>query len=714
MNQQQNIVQEQKKIPSAPEDFPVYLFHKGENYKTYELLGCHRAEQDGQTGFLFRVWAPHAKGIRVVGDFNHWDYTAAPKMAQMENSSDLWECFIPGVQIYDAYKYYIEKQDGSFCYKSDPYAYHMETRPGTASKVYDIDGFKWTDGRYRSTVSRRNLMKNPLNIYELHLGSWKQTEEGEFLSYNRLAEQLIPYVKEMGYTHIELMPVSEYPFDPSWGYQVTGYYAPTSRYGTPHAFMNFVNQCHLAGIGVIVDWVAAHFPKDEQGLYEFDGQCCYEYEDPLKNEHPDWGTRIFDYGKHEVKSFLISNVVYWLEKYHVDGIRVDAVASMLYLDYGKQDGQWRANQYGENKNLEAIEFLREMNTAAFEANPSALMIAEESTAFPLVTKPPYEGGLGFNFKWNMGWMNDMLQYMSTDPLYRKGLHHNLTFSLTYAFSENYILPLSHDEVVHGKASMINKMPGDYDQKFDNLRAFYGYMMAHPGKKLNFMGNEFAQFIEWNFAQGLDWLLLDYPRHRQMQDYVKDLNHFYLEHPPLWQNDTDWEGFQWISHDDHEQSVIAFRRIDQKGKELIAVCNFCPVLRENYRIGVPYRGKYTPVLSSDDKKYGGLGTALTAVTSEDVPMHGYLQSVELTVPPMSTVFYTVEKKRVAGTKKKAEGAVKAKKAPASKTAAKKSSAEQKKANPTPKVANASDKKKVPAKAETGNLDEKKAAKKSRKK
>ncbi len=639
---------------------PAYLFHKGENYKAYDFFGCHKAVCDDEEGFWFRVWAPHAKSIRVVGDFNHWDYTEAPSMKRLESSPEIWECFIPNVAIYDAYKYYIEKQDGSFCYKSDPYAYHMETRPGTAGKVYDIDGFKWTDGRYRSTVSRRNIMKNPLNIYEVHLGSWKQTDDGEFLSYNRLAEQLIPYVKEMGYTHIELMPVSEYPYDPSWGYQVTGYYAPTSRYGTPHAFMNFVNQCHMAGIGVIVDWVAAHFPKDEQGLYEFDGQCCYEYEDPLKKEHPDWGTRIFDYGKNEVKSFLISNVVFWLEKYHIDGIRVDAVASMLYLDYGKQDGEWRPNQYGDNKNLEAIEFLREMNAAAFQQNHAALMIAEESTAFPLVTKPGFDGGLGFNFKWNMGWMNDMLQYMSTDPLYRKGLHNNLTFSLTYAFSENYVLPLSHDEVVHGKASLINKMPGDYDQKFDNLRAFYGYMMAHPGKKLTFMGDEFAQFIEWNYAQGLDWLLLDYPRHRQMQEYVRDLNHFYLENPALWQNDTDWQGFQWISHDDRDQSIIAFRRIGQRGKELVIVCNFCPVLRENYRIGAPFAGKYVPVLCSDDKKYGGMGTKLSTVSSEEVPMHGCGQSIVLTIPPMSATFYIIEKQRAVKPKKPGEAKAKAEK------------------------------------------------------
>jgi 1,4-alpha-glucan branching enzyme len=658
-----NTAEEKKK--TTPEDFPLYLFHKGENYQAYDLLGCHRAVRNEQEGFLFRVWAPHAKSIKVVGDFNFWDYTEAPDMKKMENSSSVWECFIPGVQIYDAYKYYIEKQDGSFCYKSDPYAYHMETRPGTASKVYDIEGFHWTDGRYRANLSRKDMIRRPINIYEVHLGSWKRDENGEFLSYNRMAEQLVPYVKEMGYTHIELMPISEYPFDPSWGYQVTGYYAPTSRYGTPHAFMNFVNTCHEAGIGVIIDWVAAHFPKDENGLYEFDGECCYEYTDPLKNEHPDWGTRIFDYGRNEVKSFLISNVAYWLDKYHIDGIRVDAVASMLYLDYGKRDGQWRPNRYGENKNLEAIAFLQEMNEAAFRVQPHALMIAEESTAFPMVTKPAYDGGLGFNFKWNMGWMNDMLQYMSTDPYFRKGVHQNLTFSMTYAFSENYILPLSHDEVVHGKASMINKMPGDYEQKFDNLRAFYGYMMAHPGKKLCFMGNEFAQFIEWNYAQGLDWLLLDYPKHRQMQEYVRDLNHFYLDHSSLWQNDSDWEGFSWISHDDFEQNVIAFRRIDKKGKEIIAVCNFCPVRREDYRIGVPYKGKYTPILSSDDEKYGGVGTVLTEVKSEELAMHGYDYSISLTLPAMSTVFYSIEKAPVRKPKAKAASS-KETKAAASKT------------------------------------------------
>lgn len=651
-------------------DARLQRFHSGTDSRSYELLGCHKHTDLDKEGFLFRVWSPHAKSIKVVGDFNSWDYTEAPEMKKI--TSSVWECFIENVEIYDAYKYYIEKQDGSFCYKSDPYAYHMETRPGTASKVYDLDGFKWTDGRYRSSRARKDFLKNPVNIYEVHLGSWRQYENGEFLSYTRMAEQLIPYVKEMGYTHIELMPISEYPYDPSWGYQVTGYFAPTSRYGTPHAFMDFVNRCHEAGIGVILDWVAAHFPKDESGLYEFDGQCCYEYSDPLKNEHPDWNTRIFDYGKNEVVSFLLSNAVYWLEKYHIDGIRVDAVASMLYLDYGKQEGQWRANIHGDNKNLEAIEFLRKLNTAAFEENKSVLMIAEESTAFPLVTKPAFDGGLGFNLKWNMGWMNDMLEYMSTDPLFRQGVHKNITFSFTYAFSENYVLPMSHDEVVHGKCSLINKMPGDYDQKFDNLRAFYGYMMGHPGKKLNFMGNEFAQFIEWNYAKSLDWLLLDYEKHRKMKDYVRDLNLFYLENSPLWQNDADWEGFKWISHDDAENNIITFRRIDKKGKELVIICNFCPVERKNYRIGVPYAGTYTPVMNSDDEKYGGTGTVLSAVHSEPVAEHGYDNSIALNVAPLATTFYRITKDPAVKTSAGKDVSTKAKRATkpkAVKTAAK---------------------------------------------
>lgn len=666
---------------AQPEDFPLYLFHKGENFKTYELLGCHRhTDPDGKEGFIFRVWAPHAKSIKVVGDFNYWDYTEAPNMEKISDS--VWACFIEGVKIYDAYKYYIEKQDGSFCYKSDPYAFHMETRPGTASKVYDIEGFKWSDGKYRSAKARKDFTKNPMNIYEVHMGSWKKHDNDEFLSYTRMAEQLIPYVKEMGYTHIELMPISEYPYDPSWGYQVTGYYAPTSRYGTPHAFMDFIDRCHKEGIGVILDWVPAHFPKDESGLYEFDGGCCYEYSDTLKYEHPDWGTRIFDFGRNEVISFLVSNAMYWLEKYHIDGLRVDAVASMLYLDYGKQDGQWRPNIYGGNENLEAIQFFKTLNTAIHTFHKSAVVIAEESTAFPKVTHSPEEDGLGFNFKWNMGWMNDLLQYMSADPIYRKHMHRNLTFTFTYVFSENYVLPLSHDEIVYGKCSMINKMPGDYDQKFDNLRAFYAYMMAHPGKKLSFMGNEFAQFNEWDFTKSLDWMLLEYPKHQQMLNYVKDLNHFYLDNSPMWQNDSDWEGLQWICHDDYMQSIIAFRRIDKKGKEVIAACNFCPVTREEYRLGVPAWGEYTPVLSSDDVQYGGTGTALKTVMSEAIPSHGYPYSISVTMPQMSTVYYTYTKKPLpkkkaaakSGTKKTASAAkpaVKTKKAAAPKTAAKKS-------------------------------------------
>ncbi|MGZ9586175.1 1,4-alpha-glucan branching protein GlgB [Paenibacillus marinisediminis] len=621
------------------EQTPAELFHRGANFKAYEWLGCHAHTVKNIEGYIFRVWAPHAKSVRVVGSFNDWNIDA-PIMNKLTDG--IWEYFAESAKPYDSYKFYIERPDGTFVYKSDPYGFHMETRPGTASKIYDICGFKWTDQTYRNSKTNKQVMNEPVNIYEVQLGSWKQYEDGEYFNYAKLTEELIPYVKEMGYTHIELMPVSEYPYEPSWGYQVTGYYAPTSRYGTPHEMMSFINECHVMGIGVILDWSVAHFPKDENGLYEFDGECCYEYKDSLKNEHPDWNTRIFDYGRNEVMSFLISNAIFWIENYHIDGLRVDAVASMLYLDYGRRGGEWRPNIHGSNVNLEAVTFLQKLNKAAFAYDPTVMMIAEESTAFPFVTKPDYMGGLGFNFKWNMGWMNDMMDYMSTDPLFRKNKHNNITFSFTYAFSENYVLPLSHDEVVHGKYSMINKMPGDYDQKFNNLRAFYGYMIGHPGKKLNFMGNEFAQFIEWDYNKGLDWSLLTYEKHQQMHDYVKDLNFYYLENPPLWENDADWEGFKWISHDDWQKSVIFFRRMDRNGNEIIVACNFCPVTWEDYRIGVPYQGTYIPVLSSDDAKYGGTGTVLSPLISEPIHYHNYDFSIRMTIPPMSTVFYQVKK------------------------------------------------------------------------
>ncbi len=607
-------------------------FASGKSSQAYNFMGCHKTKN----GYVFRVWAPNAASIFVVGSFNNWDTSACP----MHNIGyGVWEAIVNEAQIFDEYKYYIIKKNGTAVYKSDPYAFHACTRPENASKVYDLDGFKWTDSEYCSKRAKKDITKEPMNIYEVHLGSWLQHEDGNFLSYTDIADKLVKYVKSMNYTHVELLPISEYPYDPSWGYQVTGYYAPTSRYGTPKDFMRLVDKFHAAGIGVILDWVGAHFPKDENGLYEFDGSCLYESSDPLRNEHPDWKTRIFDYSRYEVRSFLISNVVYWLDKYHIDGIRVDAVASMLYLDYGRQNGQWRPNQYGGNINLDAVDFLRDMNRAAFKFNPSVIMVAEESTAFPMVTKPGYDGGLGFNFKWNMGWMNDMLGYMSSDPLFRKGRQNDLTFSLTYAFSENFILPLSHDEVVHGKASMIGKMPGTYEEKFANLRAFYGYMMAHPGKKLNFMGNEFAQFIEWNYKKPLEWFMLEYDKHKEMKKYVKDLNAFYLNNEPFWENDTDWTGFQWIAHDDHDQSVISFIRRDDKGREIVIVCNFCPVMRKNYQIGVPEEGEYKAVLSSDSSKYGGTGTRLIRRKTKKIPMHGFKQSISLTLPPLSTVYYT---------------------------------------------------------------------------
>lgn len=617
----------------------IDMFLKGENFNAYEFFGCHKAKVGNKNGYIFRVWAPHAKSVRVVGDFNSWSCEGDPMVLL---ALGIYEGFIENVKIYDAYKFYIEKKDGNCVYKSDPYGFHMETRPGTASKVYSIEGYKWTDQAYKKERMKNDFLHSPINIYELQLGSWRKYENGEYFSYEKMADEIIPYVKEMGYTHIELMPVAEFPFEPSWGYQVTGYYAPTSRFGTPLDFMGFVDKCHAAGIAVILDWVAAHFPKDESGLYEFDGECCYEYQNPLKNEHPDWNTRIFDFGRKEVNSFLVSNAMYWIDKYHVDGLRVDAVASMIYLDYGKRDARWERNIYGSNENLEAIEFLKRLNRAVLSHDSSILMIAEESTSFPLVTKPDYDGGLGFNLKWNMGWMHDMLDYMAIDPLGRKYNHNNLTFSMTYAFSENFVLPLSHDEVVHGKSSMINKMPGEQDQKFSNLRAFYGYMMAHPGKKLNFMGNEFAQTKEWNFTDELDWGLLEFDEHKKMQRYVRDLNHFYVNNPPLWQKDDSWDGFQWIVADDKDQSIAVLRRIDANGNQIIVVCNFCPVKREKYRFGVPYEGNYTPILNSDDEKYGGSGEKIRKVKSKKVEEHGFKNSIEIVIPPMSTVFYSVEK------------------------------------------------------------------------
>ena len=609
----------------------ISSFIKGECVDAYNFLGCHKSEK----GYIFRVWAPHARSVSVHGDFNKWDKNA-PKMNYID--SGVWEINIDNAMPFDNYKFYIETQSGEYLYKCDPYSFHTCTRPENAGKVYNPFSYMWHDERYLKEKKTKNIFEAPVNIYEVHLGSWMKHSDGNYFTYTESVHELIKYVKKMGYTHIELLPIAEYPFDPSWGYQVTGYYAPTSRYGKPEEFAKFVDICHENGIGVILDWVGAHFPKDAHGLALFDGGFCYEYSDSLKNEHPDWGTRIFDYGRGEVISFLISNISFWQKIYHIDGIRVDAVASMLYLDYGKKDGQWRANVFGGNYNLEAIEFLKKLNKAAFANDSSVLMIAEESTAFPMVTKPPSMGGLGFNFKWNMGWMNDMLSYMSTDPIFRNGRQYNLTFSMTYAFSENFILPLSHDEVVHGKCSMINKMPGEYDIKFDNLRAFYAYMMSHPGKKLSFMGNEFAQFSEWNCANELDWMLLDYEKHRKMHLFVKELNSFYLKNNALWENDSNWEGFKWISLDDNGQSVISFRRINKKGNEIIVICNFCPVKRTNYRIGVPSCGTYKCVFSTDKLSYGGAGTRLMPVKSKNIPMHGFNQSIALTLPAMSVQYY----------------------------------------------------------------------------
>lgn len=612
-------------------------FHEGKETFAHDIFGAHFADGEGGRGVMFRVWAPNAVSVSVVGDFNAWDNR---KNVMHRNADDgsVWEAFVPGLREYDMYKYSITTKNNDVILKADPYAFHAETRPGTASKIFDLEGYTWGDSKWEKYKSTVNVFREAMNIYEVHLGSWRLHDDGNFYSYRDLADTLVPYVKEMGYTHIEMLPVSEYPYDGSWGYQVTGYFAATSRYGTPKDLMYLIDTCHKNGIGVIIDWVAAHFPKDAHGLYEFDGGYVYEYSDPLKREHPDWGTRIFDYGKPEVQSFLISNAVFWCEMFHVDGIRVDAVASMLYLDYGKRTGQWRANKYGGNENLEAADFLRQLNSEVLQCFPNTLMIAEESTAWPLVTKPPYMNGLGFHFKWNMGWMNDTLRYFSTDPYFRKHNHNALTFSLTYAFSENYILPFSHDEVVHGKCSLINKQPGEYEQKFAGLRAMFGYIMSHPGKKLSFMGNEFAQFIEWNYEQQLDWVLLDYEMHRKFKSYIKDLNAFYLKNSELWEIDDGWDGFKWLKVDDCDNNVIIFSRMNAEGKELIAALNLSPVRRESYVFGIDSPGSYRVVFNSDSEKYGGSGTSFPSyLRAKREASDGREFSLKLTLPPMSIIF-----------------------------------------------------------------------------
>ena len=608
-----------------------YLFHEGTNFRAYEFLGAHLNGDE----CVFRVWAPNASSVYVTGSFCDWeDFLYEAKKI---TKGGIYECKIFGVSEFDSYKFVIKTKDNQIIHKADPYAFHSETRPNTASKVYDIKNFSWNDKKWMEKRNR-NVFSRPLNIYEVHFGSWKKYEDGKPYSYEKMAEELIPYVKEMGFTHIELMPISEYPYDKSWGYQVTGYFAPTSRYGTPKEFMSFIDKCHEAGIGVILDWVPAHFPKDAQGLSLFDGGFCYEYKDVKKGEHPDWGTKIFDYARCEVLSFLISNACYWLAEYHIDGLRVDAVASMLYLDYGKSDGEWVKNAFGGNENLEAKAFLQNLNETVFKNHPDVLMIAEESTAWPLVTYPTDVGGLGFNYKWNMGWMNDSLLYMEQDPFFRKGVHDKLTFSMTYAFSENFILPLSHDEVVHGKKSLLSKMPGVYSDKFSNLRAYLAYMYAHPGKKLVFMGCEFAQFIEWNEESELDWNLLSFPSHKNHKEFCRELFNFYKKTPPLYEQDKSWEGFLWATVDDNTNNVLAFLRFDKSGNAILSVSNFSSVLQKDYKIGVPRRGVYKQVFSSDDKRFGGSGLKNEKVISKLKGVNGQKYHISIDIPPFSTTYF----------------------------------------------------------------------------
>ena len=593
----------------------------------YEYFGAHPC--DG--GWVFRVWAPQARCVALCGDFNEWQRWDMHRLAD-----GTWELTVENARQFDAYQYVVTQCDGREVWKSDPYGFHQETRPSTNSKLYDIGGYTWHDEKWRQRREGTHPAEGFVNIYEVHLGSWRRTEDGQVLNYRDIADHLALYVRDMGYNYVELLPVTEYPLDDSWGYQCVGYFAPTSRYGTPHDFMYLVDRLHRAGIGVILDWVPAHFCKDSHGLIQFDGSCLYEYSDPLKWEHESWGTRVFDFGKPEVCSFLLSSAAYWLREYHIDGLRVDAVASMLYLDYDRQ--QWRPNQNGGKENLEAIEFLRQLNRTAFAIDGAALMVAEESTAWPMVTYPPEEGGLGFNLKWNMGWMNDVCHYLKMDPFFRQHHHRDVTFSMVYAFSENFVLPVSHDEVVHMKGSLRGKMPGDKWQQLAGVRGFYAYMLCHPGKVLTFMGTELAQWHEWDFRKALDWYLLDEEEDcRQTHECIRALNKFYKAHRALWENDRDWDGFQWLVADDNYNNVLVFRRTDRSGKSLIAVINFSPVAVEGYRFGVPPKARYEEVFNTDDARWGGSGvTNPEPIETEFIPAHQQAQSIAVRVPPLGAV------------------------------------------------------------------------------
>ncbi len=581
-----------------------YLFGEGRHYQLYHKLGAHPYTYRGQDGYYFAVWAPHAAAVSLVGDFNAWNPDATPMKPVAD--SGIYELFVPGLGVGQLYKFAITTHTGTILFKADPYAFSAEYRPGTASVTADIRGFKWNDSKWMESRAGTDPVKAPISIYEVHLGSWKKKNRPEkdgYYTYMEAAHELADYVLEMGYTHVELMGIAEHPYDGSWGYQVTGYFAPTSRYGTPTEFMYFVNYLHKKGIGVILDWVPAHFPKDAHGLADFDGQALYEYANPRKGEHPDWGTKVFDYAKNEVSNFLIANALYWLDEYHIDGLRVDAVASMLYLDYGRQDGQWVPNKYGDNKNLEAIEFFKHLNSVIRGRKDGAIIIAEESTAWPKVTKSPEEDGLGFTFKWNMGWMHDFLEYMKLDPYFRKFNHNKMTFGITYCTSENFILVLSHDEVVHLKCSMINKMPGEYEDKFANLKVGYTFMLGHPGKKLLFMGQDFGQFHEWDEKVSLDWYLTKEPFHADLQNYVKGLLTLYHKYPALYRLDEEYDGFQWINANDGDRSIFSFiRRDETQKKNLLFICNFTPVDRDDYRVGVPKRGTYTLLLDQEHGYY----------------------------------------------------------------------------------------------------------------